>query len=116
MEVGVRHDIEQQIARAAVKSLTSAGYKISVFDGEAYALAKTDDASAILDAMFCTDGDVLYVYTPPAANNGAWERIGFVEFVYGNSGWDVISDHSSSLESVLHSASALADKLEREYA
>lgn len=71
MEVGVRHDIEQQIARAAVKSLTSAGYKISVFDGEAYALAKTDDASAILDAMFCTDGDVLYVYTPPAANNGS---------------------------------------------
>ncbi|MCE9984182.1 hypothetical protein LZ656_17560 [Leclercia adecarboxylata] len=116
MDVQVRHDIEQQIARAAVKSLASAGYKISVFDGEAFALAKTDDVSAILDAMFCTDGDVLYVYTPPTANNESWERIGFVELIYGNSGWDVISDHSSSLESVLHSANALAEKLEREHA
>ncbi len=116
MDAQVRHDIEQQVARTAVESLTGAGYKISVFDGEAFALAKTDDVTAILDAMFSTDGDVLYVYTPPAAINESWERIGTVDFVYGNSGWDVISDHSLSLENALHSANVLAEKLERQYA
>ena len=115
MDAQDRHDIEQQIARAAVKSLTDAGYKISVFDGEAFALTKSADQSAILDAMFSTDGDVLYVYSPPTACNESWERIGTVEFIYGNSGWDVISDNSLSIENVLHSANSLAEKLEREH-
>ena len=35
----------------------------------------------------------------------------FVYLVYGNDGWDVISDYSVKLETELACANALADKL-----
>ncbi|EPN2857542.1 hypothetical protein ACTWP0_003996 [Citrobacter freundii] len=37
------------------------------------------------------------------------ERAGYVHFVYGNEGWNVISDNSLSLEPALEAATALSE-------
>ena len=45
--------------------------------------------------MFSTDEDY-YAYRPEET-----ERAGYVHFVYGNEGWNVIGDNSLSLEPAL---------------
>ncbi|EGC2886881.1 hypothetical protein H8593_004264 [Salmonella enterica subsp. enterica serovar Give] len=111
MNVETRQRIERRIARATAKALIAAGYKVAVFDGEEIALQATDSERDIIGAMFSTDEDYLFVY--PADSN---ERIGWVRFIYGNDGWDVINDYTTNLESCLQAANELADELERRHA
>jgi len=40
---------------------------------------------------------------------------GWVYFVYGNDGWDVVSDYTTNLEAVLKGSGELAERLEAEY-
>ena len=54
--------------------------------------------------MFSTDEDYFYAYRPEET-----ERAGYVHFVYGNEGWNVISDNSLSLEPALEAAPALSE-------
>lgn len=116
MNVQERQRIERRIATAAAKGLIAAGYKIAVYDGEEIAQPKTDDVRAIIGAMFSTDEDRFFVYRRATGAEAGWERIGWVWFVYGNDGWDVIADNTSNLEDALQSASELADELEIRYA
>lgn len=116
MNVETRQRIERRIATAAAKGLVAAGYKIAVHDGEEIALKKTDDVRAILAAMFSTDEDRFYVYQWSGVADAGWERAGWVRFIYGNDGWDVIADHTTNLESALQAANELADELERRHA
>ncbi|EJD3148827.1 hypothetical protein M1V18_004400 [Salmonella enterica] len=111
MNVETRQRIERQIAKATAERLIAAGYKVAVFDGEEIALQKTTDVPAIVGAMFSTDEDYLFVYLAEGD-----ESIGFVRFIYGNDGWDVINDYTTNLEDSLKAVNELADKLEREYA
>lgn len=96
-------NIERKIAAAAVDGLLEKSFLISVFDGEGVVLKKSTSKEAVMEAMFSTDEDYLYAYTRDG------KRVGFVRFVYGNDGWDVICDHSSSLEEALCEADKLAD-------
>lgn len=114
MNAEKRHLTEQQIARAATTGIVDAGFRVSVNDGEATVLVRSDNVKAILAAMFSTDSDTLHAYAPPEEPGGQWKRIGFVEFIYGNDGWDVIADNSLTLEGCLKDATALSARLERE--
>ena len=97
-------EIEKQIARKVIDDALAAGYTIDVFDGEEFPLKNSTDAEQILAAMFSTDDDRLFL------NRGG--KTAWVWFIYGNSGWDVISDYNVSLEEVLKGAMKLADELE----
>ncbi|UPT95471.1 hypothetical protein J4G48_0040670 [Bradyrhizobium barranii subsp. apii] len=99
-----RQEIEKQIARKVVDDALAAGYTIDVFDGEEFAVKNSTDAEQIFAAMFSTDDDRLFLTRD---GKTAW-----VWFIYGNSGWDVISDYNVSLEEVLKGAMKLADELE----
>ena len=112
MNIETRIDIEKRIATAAVESFIAAGCAVSVDDGEDVVLKKSVDVAAIIKAMFSTDEDRLIVWRCPTADGGAYQRIGWVMFTYGNDGWDVISDNTVNLEEMLKSATALADELE----
>ncbi|MCJ8601034.1 hypothetical protein MWH03_00370 [Klebsiella pneumoniae] len=103
MSTAMRQRIEKEIAAAAINGLLAAGYHIAVFDGESVALKASVDKDAILKAMFTTDEDVFHIYTADGT------RAGFVHFVYGNDGWDVICDYTLSLEAALVEADKLAD-------
>jgi len=99
--------IEGKIARRVIKDALKAGYELSVYDSGEITLVRSTDAAAIEEAMFTTDDDRLFFYKP-----GVEARQGWVWFVYGNSGWDVITDYTTNLEEVLAGANDLAEKLD----
>jgi hypothetical protein len=91
----MRIEIERQVARRAIAALLAAGHEVSVHDGEEFALRRSRDPKAILGAMFSTDEDELISHGAKGVGPG------WVKFVYGNDGWDVISDYTTNLEKVL---------------
>jgi hypothetical protein len=116
--VRARQRIEQKIALTAVKQLLAEGYLLGVNDGEETTVHHSRDASAIEAALFTTDEDYIYVYIdadqddplnvmPVDLRPDYWVRL-----VYGNDGWDVISDYSVALEIHLSEAHALATHYE----
>jgi hypothetical protein len=107
MNLETRQAIEKRIYSRIVKDALNAGFNVSVYDGEEYALEHSTSYKAIMDAGFSTDQDALIIYRDD-------KRIGFVSLIYGNSGWDVISDYTASddMEKLLSGADALADQLE----
>ena len=100
-------EMEADIAATFIQSVLQAGYVVSVWEGGDYAIQHSSDAKDILDAMFSTDSDVLRMYrnTPTGyvCKASAW-------FVYGNSGWDVLADYSTSLEPLLTEVNALSER------
>lgn len=105
MNVETRQLIERAIAREAIKGLLADDFKISVFDGEETTLKDSTDAAAIEAAMFTTDEDQLHVEHQHVAETG------WVLFIYGNDGHDVIADHTVNMEQSLKAANELADKI-----
>ena len=103
-----RIEIEADIVTRTVDALLAAGYALQVDDGgrpeERRPAEPTTDRAVILAELMETDGDWLLVGELPAPRR-------FVRFVYGNDGWDVISDYSTSLEDVLKPINEYADSL-----
>lgn len=108
-----RRELEKKIARSAAEDLIAAGYSVSVYDGEEVTLKESTDIKAILKAMFTTDEDHLYAMAQ--GEDGKSKRVGWVQFTYGNDGWDVISDNTVNLEDALANTTALAEKLADEF-
>lgn len=82
------HDAEA--ATKLVKAILAAGYALSVYDGEAYAIVRSTDEAAILKEVGATDIDKLIVRSADG------ERIGSITLVYGNSPGETISDHTDN--------------------
>lgn len=104
MSITTIQAIEHVIVNAAAVEILGAGHKISVFDGEATVLRHSADIDAIMENSFATDEARFDVYS-----NEGGVFIGSVLFIFGNSGWDVLSDNSSALESLLVKATALSE-------
>lgn len=106
------HEIERQIVVRAIRDILGhpAGYDISVMDGEEFPLRHSTNEDAILEAMFSTDEDYLFVY--PKGNE---RRLGWVQFIYGN-GAHVISDYvdNETMNDLLAGADKLSNALETE--
>lgn len=113
--------VEQDIAERACKALLAAGYRLAVHNGE------DDDATVVsydakdglqssvervLGLMFATDDEYLFAYkveraiVPDDNRPDAWVR-----FVYGNDGYDVISDYSMNIDTFLKPVNDYADTL-----
>jgi hypothetical protein len=107
-ELRKRIKTERRIARAVVKDLTRAGWFLAIHDGGAQTIKPTQDRAAVLRAMFTTDEDYILAFQSADARRHS----GMVRFVYGNDGWDVISDYTCALESDMRAALAVVDKLE----
>jgi hypothetical protein len=102
MSVKMRQHVERDIATATIKGLLDAGYNVSVFDGEETTVKRSTDAALILAAMFTTDEDYLYAGCAKTCHED--RRHGWVRFIYGNDGWDVINDYTVNLEQALTAA------------
>jgi hypothetical protein len=79
--------IEQPICKRLVTKALEAGFTVSVYDGEEWALKRSTNKAEIVAAMFSTDCDTLRF----RAADGT--VIGSVALIYGN-GAEVISDYS----------------------
>jgi hypothetical protein len=119
--VKARQRVEQTIALTAAQVLLDAGFSLGVDDGEEITLTHSRDIEAVKRALFTTDEDYLYVYEAGRNLNEKDTRPdGWVRLIYGNDGWDVISDYSSVdlLDKYLGDGTAvqkLIDKLADDY-
>lgn len=103
-----RHEIEVKIAKKTIAAFLEAGYSLGVFDGEEVALRRCTDAGKVFEAMFSTDDDHLLVYE--SGEKG--KKIGWVRFVYGNDGYDVINDYTTNLENQMQNVNDYAESLD----
>lgn len=102
--------VESRIVETTVAALLAAGYWLGVdTGGDSLDCDPTNARGPVLAALGECDLDRLLAFpadSAPDANAAAW-----VLFVYGNDGWDVISDYTTNLGAVLAPVLALADGL-----
>lgn len=109
--VKIRQKVEREIVSAAVHALLKAGFLLNTDYGDSDVLDKpTADRDTIIKELFQGDDDRIYVYT--ADDLKAPE--GWVWAVYGNDGWDVISDYTVNLEPYIGEGTVV-DKLIESY-
>ena len=82
--------IERRICFALVKQVLAYGHALSVFDSEDWTVKSSRDEKLIREALFTTDSDELVVRD---LDN---KRLGWFQLIYGNDGYDVISDYTAN--------------------
>jgi hypothetical protein len=108
--------IERIIAKRTIAAVLYAGFDITVFNGETDEVKNSRDPDTILKAMFTTDEDYLMLNCKGANSfKGSGHRPsvseGWIKFVYGNEGWDVINDYTTNLEKIMDPINKFADGL-----
>lgn len=101
-EICDRLGVEAKITKRLVADMLQAGAQLAWDYGEDEAPAYTQDRAELeREAMAC-DEAWLRVKLPDG-------RKGYVFLVYGNSGWDLISDYTVNLEPELEGVNAYAE-------
>lgn len=121
LAVRQRQAIEKRIARRVIAGMLAAGFSISVNDGEETTLRRSLDPAAILAAMFSTDEEWLIIHKADQprglvdvdVDDDTRKAFGWVRFIYGNDGWDVVNDYTTNLEPVMAPINELADAIDR---
>jgi hypothetical protein len=106
-----RNEIERQIIVLLVEDILTAGYAITVNNGEEDVLVRSANAEQIFEAMSTTDEEYLGLHwsIDTYAHSTAAE---WIKLVYGNSGY-VISDYSVGVPSrIFGRADALAARFQ----
>lgn len=99
LDLAKRITTEGRICSKLIKHGLASGYSISVFDSEEWSVTKSTSYTEIMEVMFCTDSDVVVFY------DAEGNRIGNVALIYGNDGYDVISDWSAPNDAALEAFS-----------
>lgn len=110
--------IEDEVIGALVDGLLEEKYVLSVFYGDEngddsdYGVIKSTDKAAIMAALHACDEEWLFVYKPGVPKDDNFPPFGWVHFVYGNDGWDVISNNTVNLEDTkgMIAAQAVSDR------
>jgi hypothetical protein len=89
-DLAKRIKAERRMCVALVTACLARGFSVSVSDGEDWVVRRSTDKSIILEALFSTDEDVVAIY------DRAGERAGWFRLIYGNDGYDVVSDFSAN--------------------
>lgn len=102
-----RQIIEKRIANKLFSVILSKGYLISIHDGEEYVLKGSDNLVKCLKAIMSTDEDIISV------SNKEGKKLAFIYLVYGNDGYDVISDYSANelCEDIMSEVNAYIDNM-----
>lgn len=108
-----RMKVEADIVGRVVDAMRGAGFALRVNDGESMRPEKpTTDRAAIVAELIETDDDLLEIFEViPPGGAKPYRRIGWVRFVYGNDGYDVVSDYTTNLEQLLKPINDYADTL-----
>lgn len=105
----------QTVERAIIAKLCilaiAKGYWLRLHDGEGFMCPRTQDASEILKDIGACDEQSLVLYA--SGERGKADRAGSFFFVFGNSGWDVVSDYADN--SVCNELDALLEPLVKHF-
>lgn len=108
--VRARISIERRICRRTIKVLHEAGYSLRVHSGDEWETKRGATEGMLMRALFNLDDALLTVHR--GKGDGAHSRhFAWVRFVFGNDGWDVISDYTTNLEDVLKPVNDYAEGL-----
>lgn len=105
-----RQCVEREIVRRVVRAMLGAGYLLGVDSGgDEPDLYRCADEAQIMEAAFAVDDCRLMVqHSDPKAVK---ENCGWVRFVFGNSGYDVLSNYTVNHETLLKPINEYADTL-----
>lgn len=95
MGVKMRQLVEKEISAAIVDALLKAGFELQINNGDSESRFMIDRAN-IIKHLYLTDED--YIMVRHADNSDKTSVFGWVKLVYGNDGWDVLSDYTTNLE------------------
>lgn len=118
--VGIRQTVEKAIAAQFVKDALAVGKRLAVslergYDTDEMLLGSTEEKK-ILEEMFAGDECHVFIQAAdgPTVDEGVVVSEGWVYFVMGNDGWDVISDNLSNTltNEILKGAERLASQIE----
>jgi len=116
--VRARRAIERRIIRQVCKSALAAGYAVSVDCGEGLEIRRSRSLGKIMAAIMATDEDRLLFHKPTddlaeLRHDGAYQvrPFAWAYLVYGNDGWDVVSDYTTNIEDMMRPANELAERL-----
>jgi|WetSurMetagenome_2_1015567.scaffolds.fasta_scaffold576077_2 hypothetical protein len=91
-----RLQCELAIVHALVKAGLAAGYTVGVNDGEEWTVRHSRNRAEIMEALFSTDADTIRFRNPNATPHAP--KVADFDLIYGNSGYDVISDYTANDE------------------
>lgn len=103
-----RLELELRVLRKMCRSLCAAGYSLSVWDGEEWAIKRSIQPDIVVAELRATDEERVRV------RNGD-RIIGDIYLVYGNSPWEVVANYSTPLESALAETTAYTEAMELEH-
>jgi hypothetical protein len=115
--VKLRIELERRIVRTIVTDAIAKGYRLAVslergYDVEDMLLGSVDINRIVNEA---TAGDESHLFIQPGTGDtvkdGSIISHGWVYFVFGNDGWDVVSDYTTNLDGlgILDRANAIAE-------
>jgi hypothetical protein len=104
MSVKMWQEVERKVITALVRDALKVGYTVSVDNGEDETNA-FDNLKDVMASIMQTDEDRLYIWKEG-------EQFGWVYLVYGNDGWDVISDYTVNLEHIMSGANKVSEYYE----
>lgn len=81
---------ERRMVKALVNAILATGCRVNVHDGEELTLTQSKSRKDIYAALFTTDEDYIYAIRADGT------RVARFDLVYGNTGWDVVSDSSAN--------------------
>lgn len=99
---------ERQVCYKLIDLILADGNMVSHTNGEEWEVIRSTDRTAIRAAFFATDEETVVARAPDGT------KLGWFALVYGNDGYDVISDYSANEygESIWQRLQPLADRLE----
>ena len=103
-----RMQMERQIVTFMMEDAIKQGFALSVFNGEEVTVQESTDVTELWEACRTVDEESIFFY-----KDGV--RVGYVNLVYGNDGWDVISDYTVNLEEVLAATNGMVDEVYAEF-
>lgn len=106
-----RLETELKITKFIIRHALRHGFTVSVNDGEEWVLKRSGNTKTIMEAMFSTDENRLTIQDKDG------KKIVSILLIYGNEGWDVVSDWSApdlkAVEWFMGPISDYASKFER---
>lgn len=104
--------MERAVTRQLVTSLLAQGLALSVEYGEGREMFPTRNAETVNAMLHACDEEQLAVWKA-ADGGGEPVCIGYVFLVYGNDGYDTVSDYHTSLEPYMGEANRYAEELDK---
>lgn len=104
-----RIGVERAIVRRVVRDLLDAGFELGTDAEGEDEKPRTTKQAQILPRLMQVDDEHLLIFKPGRTDNDP-RPDSWVRFVYGNDGYDVISDYTTDLDDVLKGSLALSDE------